>query len=508
MNNKIFNIRKIAVILGIAALFTGCKKFSEFGDTNVNPNGTGSPVFSALLTNVEAQIGGFAANTQGGLYAQYFSETQYTDVSLYALPQLNFAATYSGPLEDLQNIITNGSSKNMAAVSRILKAYILWTITDKWGPIPYSTALQGYPSPAITYDKQVDIYKGLIKECKDAVAQLDPGSGIAGDIIYGGNASNWKKLGNSLRMLMALRLTKRFPNPTDYAATEFVAAMNDVGGYIITNSDNMVINYPGGNFKNPWFNVYDGRKDYAESKTFTDILSAMGDGRSAAYGGKADAGLTSSTLGFPYGLQRNDALIFEPANSTNWARILKASYRTETSPLVVISAAEVQLAKAEAAERGWLPGLTTVDAQAFYNDGIDKSFAQWGIGASGAAVYGTGNAGNYLTGTGAGSTVIGQNSFNSIPATANATTDTKLKRIWLQQYIAAYPDGLQGWSNWRRTGFPNIAPTTFATNTSKQIPRRYTYGATEYAINAAGVASGLPDLSAGDTQDSRIWWDQ
>ncbi|MCC7377772.1 MAG: SusD/RagB family nutrient-binding outer membrane lipoprotein, partial [Chitinophagaceae bacterium] len=68
-------------------------------------------------------------------------------------------------------------------------------------------------------------------------------------------------------------------------------------------------------------------------------------------------------------------------------------------------------------------------------------------------------------------------------------------------------DGTQGWCEWRRTGVPAIKPTTYSTNSSGQIPRRYTYGTTEYSLNAAGVAQGVATLSGGDTQDSRVWWD-
>ena len=80
--NKIFLIGVI-----ILSLFgAGCDKVKDFDDTNVDPNRTEVPSTAALLTNVESGLGGFASSTRGGLYAQQFSETQYTEVSLYALP--------------------------------------------------------------------------------------------------------------------------------------------------------------------------------------------------------------------------------------------------------------------------------------------------------------------------------------------------------------------------------------------------------------------------------------
>lgn len=502
MNTKFFSIRNTAAALALMAAVSGCDKIKNFGDTNVNPAATTKPIVAALLTNVEAGVAGFAANTGGGLYCQYFSETQYTDISLYSSNQANFAGTYSGSLYDLQNIILQNPGNSMTAVARILKAYIYSNITDRWGDIPYSQALQG---TVPGYDKQVDIYKSLIKELTQAVAQFDAGSVISGDIIYGNDAAKWKKLANSLRMIFALRLSKKYPNPGDYAATEFKAAYLDGNGHITSNADNFTVAYPGGNFKNPWYNLYDGRKDFAESKTMTDLTAGLGDARQSAFGG--DAAANSSSQGFPYGLVRSpDALGFEATNSNTWARILKASFRAENSPLVIVSAAVVALAKAEAAERGWLAPLTTTDAEAFYKTGIDLSYAQWGVGSA-TSYYGAASAANYQTG--AGVAAIGQNSYNSIPATANANTPNKLARIALQRYIAAYPDGTQGWSEWRRTGVPDIKPTAYAVSAAKTIPRRTIYGQSEYSLNPAGAAQGVTGLQpASDAMESRIWWDQ
>ena len=113
-----FSIQRTLVLpLAIGLLFTSCQRYSsDFGDTNLNPAATTSPILSALLTNVQAGIGGYGAQTRGGLYCQYFSETQYTDVSLYSLPQLSFEGEYSGSLYDLQNIINTNTSRNFFVV--------------------------------------------------------------------------------------------------------------------------------------------------------------------------------------------------------------------------------------------------------------------------------------------------------------------------------------------------------------------------------------------------------
>ncbi len=189
---------------------SSCKKIDDFGSTNIDPGKTTSPVTSALLTNVLSTLSyytwdagnGGAINTVSGLYCQYFSETQYTDISVfnkekadwnfYYAANLNSSGnnfyTNNGPLFDLKTIIDqntgattkataalNGSNANQLAIARILKVYIFSTLTDIFGDLPYSKALQG-DNGVTPYDKQQAIYTDMFKELTEAVAQFDGGA--------------------------------------------------------------------------------------------------------------------------------------------------------------------------------------------------------------------------------------------------------------------------------------------------------------------------------------------
>ncbi len=475
----------IYVSLSLLLLGTsGCEKLEDFGNTNLDPAATTQPVLQALLTNAEASIGGYAAQTRGGLYAQYFSETQYTDVSLYSTPQLAFTGEYAGVLTDLQIIRNTNTSNNMTQVAKILQQYVFWTITDRWGDVPYSEALQGATKTTPAYDTQENIYKGMIAALTSAVASFDNTSTIQGDVIFNGSAASWKRAANSMRMLMAIQLSKRYPTAAGYAATQFNLALNDGAGYISTNAQNMVIDYPGGNFKSNWFNLYDGRKDYAESATMTSLMTSLADDRQLAFGGQtqdqaAGNAFVTSNIGVPYGVERATAEAFTSAN-TGWARILRGDFRTQSSDVVVISAAQVALARAEAAELGW----TSESLSTVYNDGITLSYAQWGIPVPAG----------YLA---QGSVALGA-----------VGTPGNIARISTQRYIASYPNGLQGWNIWRKSGYPVLTPAPDYTNASGLIPRRYTYSSAEYTSNAASVNAAVALITGGDTQDSKVWWDQ
>jgi hypothetical protein len=491
-------IKIITSVSLLAVMATSCDKFKDFGDTNVSPNATTVPNTSALLTNVLAGISGRASQQNPGYYCQYFSETQYPGVSLYSLPQFDMDGIYAGAMFDCQNIINtnsdpttaalaaaNGSNINQIAIATILKSYYFWTITDAWGDIPYSEALT-ITNTTPKFDRQEDVYKGVIADLTSAVDKLDAtGATVKGDIAFSGNVDKWKKVANSIRLLMSLRLSKKFPGASEYAATQFKAAMAHPAGTIDANADNLVINFPGGNFLNTWNATYNGRDDLGESLPMVTLLNGLGDQRQSAYG--------SSVNGVPYGRDRATFMNnWFAANSTTYAKVLSNANRAANSKVTIIHAAAVLLAKAEATELGWISGTT---AATYYESGIAASYDQWALPASAVPGY---IANPLVVYTG--------------------TTAEKINKIALQRYIALYPDGLQGWCEWRRTGVPALTPAQNSVNSGGQIPRRFVYGTNDYntngeSVRAAAAAIPLPvptptGATAGDTQNGKVWWDQ
>jgi hypothetical protein len=496
-----------------AMFFTSCEKLKDFGDTNVNPNGVTDPNTAFLLTNVLAGQGRVDFNA--GYYCQYFTDPFYPQNAQYSFTTAG-VGDYSGQLMDLENIIryntdpalknggnviSNGAPENQIAISRIMKAYIYWRNTDALGDVPFSEALKGQEGVFTPkYDKQEDVYKGIIKELSEAVEQFDNVTGVPafkGDIIFDGNRTKWKKFANSLRLLMALRLSKRFPLQNDYAANEAKKAVEHSAGVITDNADNFTVRYPGGVFANP----LSSENQSGLSKTFTDLMLGMTDARLNAFGARSfnpPNNNVTSTIGIPYGLNTTDGTSFTNSNP-NWARVLLASYRQANSPMVIIGAAHVLLARAECLERNWFTISGTSAAQD-YSAGISASFQQWNLAQLPLT--------NADFESGAGVATIGVNSFNTIPATSSASTTTQLQRIQLQQFIAWFPDGFQAWNNWKRTAIPNLQASTFNLNSDKGIPRRYAYSQQQYNTNNANVLEAVSRLNGGDAQDSKMWWDQ
>ena len=255
----------------------------------------------------------------------------------------------------------------------------------------------------------------------------------------------------------------------------FKAALVD--GVIDNNADNIQLNFPGGSYKNPYWGDHDGARDNGESVHLFNMLAALGDGRQAAFG--------TSSVPVIYGVKEATINAWIKAN-INWSRILADNKRLETSPVVMLSASQLFMARAEAAARGW----TTEDKTAMLTAGINASFAQWGL-ALPAASY-----------------------FTQSLVVLDGTND--IKKIAEQTYLASFPNGRAGWNSWRRTGYPvlTVAPDPL-TITHNTTPRRYTFsvgGSSEFSLNPVNVAAGIATLganpTAGDLQENKIWWDK
>ena len=494
---KLIKLTSMVLIAGLIVSGIGCtKKIDEFGDINVNPAIVAEPNTAALLTNVLSGMGDETWQVNPGLYAQLYSETQYTEASRYARLQPDFGGYYSGitstgtyyfsgGLYDLVNIIklntdpetaaksaANGSNANQIATARILKAWHFLRITDQWGDIPYFKALN--INGQIPYDKQQDIYTDLFKELKEAIAQFDGGATVKGDILLNGNIVAWKKFANSLRMIMALRLSS-----VDAAKgkAEFLAAMGASGGYLATNADDIQLVYPGGNYSSVFYTYYNItlRSDYALSKTVTDFMNPTGDSRINAWG--------SSTKGFAYGLERNDAIAFASANP-DWARIMNPSIGTPTQPMPIITSSQITLARAEAAQRGW----TAENATNLYRTGIELNWRLWGV--------------------------YDATAFDAYMLTTPValTAGTELTKIITQRWLGAFPDGLEAWNIIRSTGLPVLTPAPGAiapAGTTRIIPIRMGISQNHFDLNTT-YTNAVADLykigGEKDSQYGKMWW--
>jgi hypothetical protein len=501
---------KIAILaLSLVTLATtSCKKidFGEEYNTNPAPNITSFANTSQLLTNSILPLGGgnTITSSEPGYYIQWLMQSQYPENSNYSTSNGDWGGYYSGALMDLQTIINyntgspatdarvtaNGSAANQIAIARILKAYYFSIVTDRWGDVPYSTALKLNFNP--TYDKQADIYTDLFKELKAASAQFDGGAAVKGDILFNGDAARWKVFANTLRMVLALRLSK--VNPA-LGKTEFAAAYGEATGFVNSNDKNISYTYLNNtNFRSPWNASFESRDDWGLSSTFVNWLSTNNDKRLAVYG---QPNLQGQYKGVPNGFNRDQLITWSATNDYSRMGTKIIGYTLNgggrgalisyaPSPGYIFTAAQMWLSVAEANILGWVG--TKADAQTSYTNAIKASWDQWGI------TYTPAELTSYMAG-------------NNVTIAAAADADA-LKAIAIQKWVALYPNGIEGWSEWRRTNYPVLTPSAAALNVSKKIPVRYGYPINEPTLNGANYNSQVGGMAGGDTHDTPVWWDK
>ena len=497
---KLLYIKLVVVLLVIGA---GCTKFSD--DINVDPNVPTKASNAQLLTYALNQLSAVLETPAGLLYVQHWSEKPYTDVSRYAVVNYDFYSIYTEALENLQTIlnsenfnINEGSVNNQKAVARILKAYFFWHMTDRWGDVPYFNALKGKENFTPAYDRQKDIYYDLMKELKEAVAQVDNGNAVTGDILYGGSMASWKRFANSMRLLMALRLSKA---DAAKGKEEFVDALN--AGVFTDNSQSAVyVHLADAANQSYWYYVTNvqNRPWYWASKTIVDYMKPLNDPRLKIFADKNGSGAYN---GVPYGLDGN-AVGNIPSSSVSFIGL---HVRTQNAPTYVTTYAQVLLAMAEANKLNWLPG-GDVDAKAKYTAAIEASVRQWNRISFQAYVDSTDKQIERIpySSKDAGDTT-GLAAYLAQPEVAYNGTEA-LKKIANQRWLHLYMNGYEAWAEWRRTGYPVLAPAP--NNGGIPIPRRQAYPVKEQNINGDNyrvAISSQSGLGGKDDLNGRVWWD-
>src|SRR5690606_2193143 len=168
---------------------------------------------------------------------------------------------------------------NYKGVALILKSWMFSLATDSYGDIPYSQALNGKKGVFFPqYDAQESIYDGILADLTEANTLLADALPVSGDLIYGGDVQNWRKLANSLRVRYLMRISDR----RDVSAQLTSIVENPDQFPLFTgNEDHAVYTYQSAAPDQfPLFTYRIGSfNEFRASKTLTDWLIATDDPR-------------------------------------------------------------------------------------------------------------------------------------------------------------------------------------------------------------------------------------
>lgn len=471
---------KIYLLVILTLVFSSCSK--ELDEVNINPNATENAQPDYLLTGaIKNTVDAYWSTTNtmnsSSLFVQHWSKIQYTEEDRFIYSNSSFTSLwstgYSQSITAFNKIIELGDAQanpNYKGVALVLRSWVFLLLTDAYGDIPYSQAgkISQYITPA--YDKQKDVYFGLLDDLKTAKTTLNPSSkAILGDVIYNGNIDRWKKLANSLRLRIALRIADKEPAKSKQILDEIKA---DGDAFISDNSDNAQLVYLTSPQQNPVNALFETRDDYRISKTIVDKLFALNDPRLSIYASKTQTATPEEYIGVPNGLTNSEASILGFAKTSKPG----AYFLLPQAPAVIFNYSELLFDRAEAAARGF----TSENAADLYQQAIKASLKQYNISDAAANTY------------------VAQSSVQYDAANFK-------KSIGEQKWLALFGQGLEAWAERRRLDYPQL---TASVNTvlNGQIPVRFIYPGTEQSLNGQSYKNAVASQGA-DLLTTKLWFD-
>ena len=434
---------------------------------------------------------------------------------------------------------------------------------DLFGPMPYNDHKNYVEESPFVYERVKDIYyqaKADIdaaiecfkyyKDHRSDTYKKQIGSAIktrvqllSSDYADPSDLSVWIRFANSLKLRMAIHMSKVEPATAKQWAEEAVA-----GGVIENEADEIgLFPYLFG-VSHPLIEIM-GWNDIVMGASFINMLQnldhpymkylftknsiALEKSKQAVSGTSAPA---VTPKGSVYVGMRNGVTpgIDQTADANPYCgySMLDKIYFAECNPpLYLMKVSEVNFLRAEGALRGWNMGGT---AQSFYEQGIRTAYLEdrnfpikkyvnyvddyLKVDAPKGIAYVDPQG---LTPDMPSVTKIG------VKWNEGDSKETKLEKIITQKYIASFPYSYESWVDLRRTGYPKLFPilnTEHSDGTIKpgdpkvqtadNIMRRIPWVPGDPQTKEDIKATGIPALSedtnnkpATDTQMQRLWWD-
>jgi len=422
----------------------------------------------------------FVGGDMGSCWAQHWAKVNYEDEERYivradVIQETCWKGLYESVIADarsMEKLAISEGNYYSRGVALIMQAYGYSLLTEMFGDIPFSEACKGEEG-IITpiYDAQEDVYNGIFAMLDSANVYLSSGVGsitATTDLVYAGSESSWQKFGNSLKFRLLMRISGKvdvsdqLQEIIDNRAI-FTSSADDAGLQYLATAPNA----------NPIYEsiVYGARLEYKVNSVMVDMLADNNDPRLPMY---AELNNNDEYRGKPAG----DNTV--PNDTYNYDNVsaIGAFYRTSTFPGLFMTYTELMFLMAEARENGL---ITTGTASTYYYAGIASSMAFNDV-TSGYVAY------------------IAQANI------AYKGGADGLQQIAEQNWIGLYNQGLEAWTEWRRTQFPVLTPAIDADAASDyEIPLRYTYPGIEQSVNGTNYDDAVTLLGI-DKLSSAFWW--
>lgn len=432
--------------------------------------------------------------------------------------------------------------KNMFYVTRIYYAFLALANTDTYGAMPFKVYVQARipETNNVTYNTQAEVYDCMFRMLEQAVDSIQPDDASQynvgkEDICYFGDLHKWLRFANTLRLRMALRISNVDPVR---AKKEGEAALNNQYGLMESNADNMQTV--------PKYAPVDmGGMDEGGSENGLTMCSIRYNGESVMSWDLEQYYRNLSTGGGTYIIRKSrrefEEKTIDPRCLVSWFRgnmsqnmIASATesvredfkgckrgtqapeismstltyslvrcqpkplskkldpkyWFNDARPTVWLGYSESLFLKAEAALRGWTGKDLTLSTENYFRAGVKASMDYYQIDKAQASSYTDGLK------------VWKEGVF------ASGDKERILEAIITQKWMAVFPNGNEGWAEFRRTDYPVLA-NQLSNMSGGDVPEGKNIKRIFYP-NSEGsnkYFASHEDLKRANSQGKRLWWD-
>ncbi|TSA35337.1 MAG: SusD/RagB family nutrient-binding outer membrane lipoprotein [Porphyromonadaceae bacterium] len=468
-------------------------------------------------------------NFQGG--DNYYSGFKSLDDGMYGAMNILKLVDASIKLADARG------SQTHVGIFTTFRVLLFSFMTDFYGDVYYSEALKGregilYP----VYDKQSDIYTGLLKELDDASALISSGTETVSptyDLMFSGDKTQWLKFCNSLKLRLLMRASVKMSD-----AGSKIAAVAALPIFSDDADKDASIAYVGTTSVNSWVggsNNWGSGGEFERRrpcKSLVDRMTTLNDPRMKVWFAPIEFpwtydaeknGVTFETTdpnGFTYSSTWEYVDLTNPVMAAQVPNILDVDkvyagfiagmngdfkngnghwntsaggtygnfkvsmysklFQKNAHALLraqIMNKDEVQFILAEAAAKGLISG----NADTYYRTGIKFSMARWGVSDEDISAY------------------LAQ-SVIALPGDAAG----KLAKIAEQKWIALFSVATEAYLDLRRTKLPDIFKNGLLSTYT--FPLRFRYPGNELGQNKNAYDKGVATLTpAVDDEFSKMW---
>ena len=403
---------------------------------------------------------------------------------------------------------------NAFYITRIYYAFLLSMLTDTYGAVPVEYYVKGAmpTDEKVKYMDQKDVYDTIFKLLDQAITKLHNTPATSqyslgeNDKCYAGDKEKWLRFANTLRLRLALRISNVAP---EVAQEQGKKALEDPSGLMQNDDDNMKqtpkYSYITGGNENIYTLLYNWSANvvlskemeiaYKEQSSILDPRCEILWWRPTALDDlnqdepkESDKDFNGCENG-ETALGRSYTTIYSPSRvfiKQDQRKLDRKHWWCYGREITWLGYSESLFLCTEASLLKW----SAEDPKDLYKKGIEASFSYYQIGAD---KEGQDKIEAYM------------NNLKGLEAFNGTDREAQLEQIITQKWIAVYPNGNEGWAEFRRTDYPRFMKTPKnGNNSGGEVPNGKFIKRLRYPDSESSNPNRPKDV---DTQGTRLWWD-